>query len=121
MYKVRFHMGRGKNYLKWRIENTDTKEVQFICPTEYTLLLQDTKLRNRPATAKKIFEGAHKEICAWIDAVKVTIVKSSEFKGNEVFYNPRITPYWRDNEGAKIDNTVHPYLATKGRSVFVLG
>jgi hypothetical protein len=49
--KVRFNLGRGENYMKWRIEDTDTKNVSFFEPTNFRATIYDGKLYNQKSAA----------------------------------------------------------------------
>lgn len=93
--KVRFNLGRGKNFLKWQISYPNG-EVSYHDPNEVTLYMEDCKLHNRPNTAKKIYDGANKTVCAWIDCGYVSIGSKMDTLKPSVLihYNPRIFPHW---------------------------
>lgn len=96
MFKVRFHLGAGKNYKHWRIE-TPEKQVTFYNPDSFNFKLIDCKLHNQKGTAKKIHDGGTKNVCAWIMCKEVIITDSIE-EGLVLSYNPRIEPNWRCEE-----------------------
>ena len=56
-YKVRFHLGKGKNFGKWKVENTETGTDKFYDPDQVQLKLTNCKLTNNPKTAEKIYAG----------------------------------------------------------------
>lgn len=103
-FKIRFHLGAGENFMKWRIENIDDKTVLFFDPSDFNAIIKDGKLYNQKAAAKKINEGANKTVCAWIMATdyKITKLFDNEIQ-SEVKYNPRQTPHWTNNEGENLD------------------
>ena len=123
MYKVRFNLGRGANYMKWLVHNMETKERKYYDPEEVNLNLFDCRLINKRSTAIKIFEGANKSVCAWIECRHVEVdynVKSKitrEFAYN-IRYNPKVKPFWVSEHGADLDHFVFPLLITEGKEIF---
>ena len=71
-YKIRFNLGRGENYLKWKITSPNG-DVNNYEPTEVCLHMENCKLVNQKGSAQKIFDGANKTVCAWIESETVTI------------------------------------------------
>lgn len=121
--RVRFNLAKGPHYMKWRIENRTTKFVRYYDPSEFQLVMHDAKLRNQPATAKKIHAGAHKEVCAWIDCARVTVVNilSLDFDmmvNATLSYNPRKAPYWIAADGTNVDNKEYKRLVTFNKFVY---
>lgn len=121
MFKVRFNLGRGKNYLKWQVRMPN-KEVKYFDPEEVSILMVNAKLVNSKSTSKKIYEGANKSVCAWIEAEHISVqgIRSFELpthKDNQVRYNPRVCPSWiqRDKD---VDGETYPKLVTRGRDVY---
>jgi hypothetical protein len=111
--KVRFNLGRGKNYMKWKIQHPDGK-IEYHSPTEVQLLMHDCILKNYKSVSQKIFEGGEKVVCAWV-LCKSLAIKKSEFIqvdliGERVRYNPRVTPNWMLNDsnvdGMSVDKLV---------------
>lgn len=119
IYRVRFNLGLGENYMKWQITNTVSNSVEYIEPSQISLILINAKLRNQPATANKIFNGDNKSVCAWISCESVFIGKPTEADNKtQVRYNPRIAPNWlMDN--SIVDNKVFDTLLTFNRSIYV--
>jgi hypothetical protein len=120
--KIRFNLAKGPNYMKWRIENTTTKYVRYYAPNEVQLVIHDAKLRNQPATAKKIHAGADKEICAWIECTKLTVVpllslNFSQLTNAMLSYNPRKVPYWTNGK-ENLDNKVYKRLVTLDKAIY---
>jgi hypothetical protein len=120
--KIRFHLGAGENFKKWRIENIDTGDVDFIDPNDYSLRLENCKLYNQRGSADKIYSGDNKTVCSWIMASKCAIIIPCEINipGELVVaYNPRIKPYWRDDKGNNIDKKEFSILETIGRMLYI--
>jgi hypothetical protein len=121
MYKVRFHLAQGENFMKWQVKLVDSKEVQYYDPEEVTLLMSKCKLRNQASTAKKINEGANKTVCAWIDCENVRVLDRKipqTHIDDFVRFNPRIKPYWMGrNESDNLDNQEIETLWTDGRNI----
>jgi hypothetical protein len=103
-FKIRFHLGQGENFMKWRIEDTDTKTVSFFEPTNFRATIYDGKLYNQKSAAKKINDGANKTVCAWIMAkdFKLSLDDDGIYK-DEIKYNPRTIPNWVNSSGENID------------------
>lgn len=118
-YKCRFHLGAGKNFMHWRVENVATKEVTFYNPEHYQIVMRDCFLRNQKTTAKKIHEGDNKTVCAWIEAANVIVFEDSGKTpfGDKVSYNPKITPNWVIN-GENADGQTMKTIITKGRTPY---
>jgi hypothetical protein len=121
--KIRFHLGSGENYMKWRIEFMLTKTVVFLDPEAFTIVMYNSKLYNQKSTAKKIHSGANKTVCAWIMADKITIHSydySADLDDSELIrYNPSYAPNWITNEGVNIDGYVIEKLHTNGIKLFI--
>lgn len=113
--KVRFNLGRGKNYMKWKIEHSEG--VLYLSPEEVNLKMTNARLRNRKSTATKINEGANKSVCSWIlcDEVQIT---NLQYFGEQIRYNPRINPFWMSANNENIDGTKHDVLYTNGRKIY---
>jgi len=111
--KVRFNLGRGKNYMKWKIQHPDGK-IEYHSPSEVQLVMDDCILKNYKSVSQKIFEGGNKTVCAWI-LCKSLAIKKSEFiqgdlNGERIRYNPRVTPNWMlgdsNADGMSVDKLV---------------
>lgn len=121
MYKVRFNLGRGDNYMKWKVTNTLTKEVNYLEPNDFTLELTNAKLFNSKATANKIKAGANKTACSWIMCDDIDVrppLTCYAAIGEQVRYNPRVLPYWHDESGQDIDGSVHEVLITLNNKLY---
>jgi hypothetical protein len=111
--KVRFNLGAGKNFMHWNIDGV------FYNPATTSMVLHNCKLRNRQATARKIFAGAHKEVCAWVQCERIEFGHNAR-AGAAVSYNPRIAPNWIVN-GENADNKHFDKLITIGSKIFIAG
>lgn len=115
--KVRFNLGRGKNYRKWKIEYPDSPP-QYLDPNEINLIMEGCLLKNYKKTAQRIYEGSNKTVCSWIICNKVTISSSEPHQtGKIVSYNPRIKPHWVFDE-SDADNFTFDTLISKGREIY---
>ena len=104
--KVRFNLGRGANYMKWKVSFPDGN-TEYYSPTDVQLVLNNCQIKNYKSAAKKIFEGGTKVVCAWILCEDITIrtdgFNQSDVKGQRLRYNPRIDPNWV-TDGINVDN-----------------
>ena len=64
-YKVKFNLGRGDNYMKWKVIGSD-KSIRIFDPEKGSLVMRGCKLINKKGGAKKIYNGANKFVVAWI-------------------------------------------------------
>tara|TARA_R110000851_G_scaffold4416_1_gene17951 strand:+ start:2484 stop:3020 length:537 start_codon:yes stop_codon:yes gene_type:complete len=93
-YKIRFNLGRGENYLKWKVTSPNGA-VNYYEPNKVCLHMENCKLVNQKGSAQKIFDGANKTVCAWIESETVTIFTPSNIgQGIKVTFNPRVQPNW---------------------------
>lgn len=103
--KVRFNLGRGKNYMKWKVERPEG--VEYYSPCDVQLVMSGCQLKNNRKTAEKIFNGRmNKNVCAWVLCDSVEIKHDSFEKAwfkDKLSYNPRKNPYWCWN-GFEADN-----------------
>jgi hypothetical protein len=122
MYRIRFNLGRGQNYKKWKILNTSTKEVIYLNPNEVSIHLSNATLCNRKEAAKRINEGHNKYVCSWIEVESFSYFNFSVpvFGLEELMYNPRVTPFWRDALGNDVDGFSFEELVTVGNKVYKL-
>lgn len=117
--KVRFNLGRGKNYMKWKVQFPDG-EVLYYNPSEVQLVMSDCIFKNHKSTAQKIFDGGEKVVCAWVLCKDIKIFLSQVFKdeSRRVRYNPRVQPNWIF-DGHIMDNDGVPRLHTIGFGVYI--
>lgn len=123
-YKLRFNLGLGENFMKWKLTKPDGTS-EYIDPTTNTIVLVNCKLRNQPSTAQKIHDGAHKTVCAWVEAEEVQVTEAKidnliDYKADlRIMYNPRKNPYWTyHTEIESVDNKIIPLIVTENRSLY---
>jgi hypothetical protein len=99
--RVRFNLGKGKNFMKWKVEFPD-KRVQYFDPTTTQLVMFGCQLRNYKKVAEKIYNGANKTVCAWVlcEDIDIRTERFIPFDANcdRIRYNPRIKPNWLLND-----------------------
>jgi hypothetical protein len=120
-YKVRFNLGAGKNYMKWKVEGP--YGVAYYSPDEIQIVMSNCQLKNQKKTAQKILEGAHKTVCAWIKCEHLIITENKAFNEGSAIqlkYNPRVLPNWFINEGENADNMIVTTVFSSGRKLFAL-
>lgn len=118
--KVRFNLGKGKNYMKWKIQYPDGK-VEYHQPTDIQLVMNGCVLKNQKKTAVKIFEGSNKTVCAWILCQSIQIRKDLQLADNQhrVRYNPRIAPNWVTENGENADGMEFDEIYSVNSNLFV--
>jgi len=133
MYKVRFHLGRGKNFMKWQVtsnlntgDGTGAKHVvSYVNPQENQLAMLGCKLSLQPTAAQKIHDGANKTVCAWIECESVQVLEVNRLKPNEqdyrIKFNPRQNPEWTDGYNNVVSGNEYEILFTNDRTLWVVG
>lgn len=117
--KVRFHLGAGENYMKWQIKSGS--KVSYVTPEHHQIVMFNAKLINQAGTAKKIYEGANKTVCAWIECDEVRVVNSAYAFGNDwspLFFNPRKNINWVDANGNNVNKHEYSLVYTIDRNIF---
>jgi hypothetical protein len=119
-YKVRFHLGAGKNYMKWQVFDLKQNHKDYYDPENFCLLMRGCELGNHPSTAKKIHEGANKTVCAWVSCDQVMAMtnppKLSEL--TQYKYNPRKNPHWFTDTQSNVDGRRFKTLVTHKRNIY---
>lgn len=130
MYKVRFNLGKGENYMKWQVTKIETadspKEVSYYEPENVAIIMRKARLRNQAGAAKKIHEGGNKSTCAWVECeeLEIDFKHPKQLVRRELKYNPKIAPYWRGQdektyEWKNVDGKRYKELVTTGRGVYI--
>ena len=121
--KVRFNLGKGKNYLKWKVQTSTG--IEYYYPADVQLVLKNCKLKNSLTTAQKIFNGENKTVCAWILCEDI-IIKHNDFQQHDIMktsrlrYNPRVKPFWTlDDEGLSIDGNEYKEIVSVDYKLYV--
>ena len=122
-YRVRFHLAKGDNYMKWQVFDRQDNEKSYFDPDFKSILMKNCELGNQPATARKIYNGDNKTVCAWITCDDYQVVDNDRFKMDthaltHYKYNPKKNPHWftdtHDNrDGLKLDTMI-----TQDRAVY---
>lgn len=122
MYKVRFNLGKGDKYMTWKVTYPD-KSVNYLNPSEVNLNMKECKLKNNAKQAELIFNGANKRVCAWIECedlkIKPPNTITSHDKITKIAYNPRIKPYWTQND-ENVDNKLYKTLITIDNKIYLI-
>jgi len=119
-YKVRFNLGAGKNYMKWKVYDMLCKQTYYFPPNSVVITMYGATLHNHKGTAQKIHDGANKTVCAWVecDHVQVDITDQLRLHAGGVCYNPRVTPNWTSESGENMDKEECEVLTTQGRRIY---
>jgi len=120
-YKVRFHLARGKNYMKWQVFDLKNNHKDYYDPSKISLKMQGCTLGNHPKTAKRIHEGQNKTVCAWVACNSVmasTIISPSDSSMTQYKYNPRKNPHWFTDTNNNVDGLKLPEMITDGRKIY---
>jgi hypothetical protein len=117
--KLRFNLGRGKNYLKWKIEYPNSKAT-YLDPNEVKLVLEGCLLKNYKKTAQRIYDGSNKTVCSWVICDNITILEPTPHLGGKIIsYNPRVKPHWV-YEGNDADNFTFDTIISDGGELFFI-
>jgi hypothetical protein len=104
--------------MKWKVQGPDG--VQYLDPEKVTLELTNCQLKNGRSTALKIYQGAHKTVCAWVLCESIVIKDSTPMdveRMTQLKYNPRVLPYWT-HDGVNADGSLYDTITSNGRSLF---
>lgn len=121
--KIRFNLGKGKNYMKWKIEHSGG--VVYLSPDDVVLKMTNARLRNQKSTATKINLGANKTVCSWILCDYVQVLENYHLRdltavSKQIRYNPRVNPFWMDEDGNNIDGNNYDNLFTYCNKIYIL-
>lgn len=117
--KVRFNLGRGINYLKWKIEYPSGDKL-YLDPTNIQLIMSNCVLKNNKKISQEIFDGSHKKVCAWVlcDSVEINQKIKSVNSETQIKYNPKVQPNWTC-ENKNVDGNNYTELCTINRSIYI--
>lgn len=122
--KVRFNLGKGKNYMKWKVQHPDGTSVYY-SPTDTQLVMHNCILKNNRKTAEKIMTGQHKTVCAWVLCDSIEIRNDSfvpydvDPNNIRVKYNPRENPFWVLGKGTPADGFKFNQIGSVDYKLFV--
>ena len=103
-HKIRFNLGKGENYMKWKVQYNDGR-VEYHHPAEVQLVLHNCIMKNNRKTADKIFTGkTTKVVCAYVLCERVEILTEDFIPQttSHLKYNPRVLPFW-NLDGMNVD------------------
>lgn len=114
--KVRFNLGKGINYMKWKVYSSDS--VNYYDPMEYTLVLYDCVLKNNKKTSLSIFQGQSKSVCSWVLCKSVVVTKLKDVPEglSKLSYNPKVFPGWL-LEDKVVDGCHYDIIWSEGKSL----
>ena len=129
--EVRFHLGRGKNYMKWQVRvkhGARTTEIYYYDPNEYQLEMRGCKLVNKVNKAKQVHKNGVKDVAGWVECEEVMLRKDfyptlPVDNLERLFYNPIVDVHWRrDSDCGEFDwdNSEYQTLITSGKRVYIL-
>ena len=125
MYKVRFHLSKGKFYKCWQVTSPNG-DKDYYDPETHNLFMWGCKLRNQRKTAEKIHSGEHKTVCAWVecDMVDVHYKKNPSFKEvdtknlRKYKYNPKKNLHWFTSKQSNVDDKELVKMHTNSRALY---
>jgi hypothetical protein len=125
-FQVRFHLGKGANYMCWQVKDNRNKGVEYYAPSNVSLELTNCTLRNSVPTAMKIFNGQSKTVCAWVecDMIDVHYKKSPSFSKPNIRnmdkykYNPKKHMHWFTKRNNNADNKDLKKMHTNNRALY---
>ena len=119
--KVRFNLGAGANFMKWKIERPDGV-ISYHSPEDVQLIMNVCVLKNQKSTALKIFNGSNKTVCSWILCESIEILTNGVCPkvqdSDRVSYNPRLSPNWI-HRGFVADGMRIHKLVSWGNKVYI--
>tara|TARA_R100000656_G_scaffold124946_1_gene104527 strand:+ start:1167 stop:1547 length:381 start_codon:yes stop_codon:yes gene_type:complete len=122
--RIRYNLGRGDNYKKWKIDylNSAGKKVHIHLNEDVGLTLEKPVLINKRSYADKIYAGANKRVCAWIECkdIKIGAVTKAHHELVAVIYNPRIKPYWHTENGLNLDGKSLQRIIIKDKKLYIV-
>ncbi len=123
-FKVRFHLAKGANFMKWQI-TSPCGNIEYFDPIDTQLTLKGCVLKNHKKVAQTIFNGANKTVCAWVLCEEIEINTLGNFvqadnkdQSNKVRYNPRVTPNWV-YDGVVVDGCKFEQLVSVDRGLYI--
>ena len=122
-YRVRFHLARGDNYMKWQGVDKQNNTKEYFDPNSMSLFMKNCELGNHPATAKKIYNGDNKTVCAWISCDDYQVWDNERFTLNasamtHYKYNPKKNPHWFTDTHDNRDGLKLGTMITQNRAVY---
>lgn len=125
-FQVRFHLGKGANYMCWQVKDNRNKGIEYYPPSNVSLELTSCVLRNSEKTATKIFNGEHKTVCAWVECDMIDVHYKKDPAFSEVDtknlrkykYNPKKNIHWFTSKQDNADNKELVKMYTNSRALY---
>lgn len=125
--EVRFHLGRGENYMHWQIKIMQGRrkvDEYYYDPFYYQLEMVGCKLINKVNKAKKVHKAGKKDVAGWVECDEVIINNEIDIDNLEkLYYNPIRDVHWRresDDGEFAWDDSKYDTLITQGKQVYIL-
>jgi hypothetical protein len=106
--------------MKWQVFDKLHGTKDYYDPDTRSIIMRDCFLGNHATTAKKIFNGDNKTVCAWVACNEVRVVDSVPTIGKLTHYkyNPRKNPHWHTDTLNNADNLKFNMMVTNKRKVY---
>lgn len=119
-YKVRFHLARGDNYMKWQVTDSQQDTKSYFDPNLKSIVMRDCILGNHPKTAMRIHNGENKTVCAWVSCDDLAVVDTIPLSSTmtQYKYNPKKNPYWFTDRDDNVDNKQIKLMMTNKQQVY---
>ena len=123
-YRVRFHLAKGDNYMKWQVFDKKSGTKDYLNPETNSVIMFNCELGNREGRASKLFEGANKNVCAWVACEDVKVrdrdkVIPPPVNGMTHYkYNPRKNPHWFTDTHDNMDGKKFNMMMTHDRKIY---
>ena len=123
-YRVRFHLARGDNYMKWQVFDRQQNTKSYLDPNFKSLVMFNCELGNHSSTAKRIYAGENKTVCAWVACDDIKIKDRSDVippvaNGMTHYkYNPKKNPHWFTDSHDNRDGLKLNLMMTHERKVY---
>lgn len=115
MYQVRFHLGRGPNFLHWQVKGPGG--TRYYDPESQSLVLLGCTLRSRRKAAERVERTQRRDVCGHVLCESVEVLEGvAEPSGRVVHFDPKVVPYWTvEGEGGPRDGMRLDRLESSGR------
>jgi len=121
-YRVRFHLAKGDNYMKWQVFDKQLNTKDYFDPDSKCILMTKCRLGNQPSTAKRIYDGDNKTVCAWVECEDVRVVDTlpsvSISRLTHYKFNPKKNPHWFTEKQNNCDGRQFKVMVTNKRKVY---
>jgi len=106
--------------MQWQVFDKLHNTKDYYDPDTRSIIMRDCFLGNHANTAKKIFNGDNKTVCAWVACEEVVVVDSTPTIGKLTHYkyNPRKNPHWHTDTLNNADNLKFKMMVTNKRKVY---